>query len=97
MGNPELRCVNISHCLLIFVLSIWSSLTLFAILFAVKRQLKLKNKYQGHVEKAIEYAKRVESWDNLVDPQTLAFYCLGLDPSPYVLRNLDIEGKKSNC
>ena len=47
------------------------------------------------MEKVIEYAKTIESWDDLVDPRTLAFYCLGLDPSSYVLRLIDIEGKKS--
>ena len=55
----------------------------------------LKSKYQGRVEKAIEYAKTIESWDDIVDPQTLAFYCLGPDPSSYMLRLIDIEGKKS--
>ena len=39
----------------------------------------------------------VESWDDLVDPQTLAFYCLGPDPSSYVLRVIEIEGKKCKC
>ena len=56
---------------------------------------KLKSKYQGCVEKAIKYTKTVESWDDLVDPRTLAFYCLGPDPSFYMLRLIDIEGKKS--
>ena len=47
------------------------------------------------MEEAIEYAKTIESWGDLVDPHTLAFYCLGLDPSSYVQRLIDIEGKKS--
>ena len=64
-------------------------------LCTIKRRPKLKSKCQGRVEKAIEYAKTVESWDDLVDPRTLAFYCLGPDPSPYMLRIIDIEGKKS--
>ena len=55
----------------------------------------MKRKYQGRVEKAIEYVKTIESWEDLVDPRTLTFYCLGPDPSPYVLRLIDIEGKKS--
>ena len=67
------------------------------LLYIVKRRPKLKSKYRERVEKAIEYAKMIESWNDLVDPQTLAFYCLGLDPSPYALRSIDIEGKKSNC
>ena len=79
---------------MIFVLSIWSSLTLFAVFFVVKRRPKLKSKYQDYVEKEIEYAKTVESWDDLVDSRTFVFYCLGPDPSPYVLRIIDIEGKE---
>ena len=55
----------------------------------------MKSKYQGRVDKAIEYAKMIDSWEDLVDPRTLAFYCLGPDPSPYVQRLIDIEGKKS--
>ena len=47
------------------------------------------------MEKAIEYAKAIESWEDLVDPRTLTFYCLGLNPSAYVLRLIEIEGKKS--
>ena len=31
-----------------------------------------------------------------MDPRTLAFYCLGPDPSSYVLRLIDIEGKKKS-
>ena len=62
---------------------------------AVKRQPKLKSRYKERVEKAIEYAKTIEDWDELVDPRTLAFYCLGPKPFAFVLRNIDIEGKKS--
>ena len=58
---------------------------------------KLKSRYKECVEKAIEYAKTIEDFDDLVDPRTLAFYCLGLEPSTFVLRNLNIEEKKSKC
>ena len=61
----------------------------------VKRRPKLKSKYQGRVEKAIQYAEAIESWEDLVDPRALAFYCLGPDPSAYVLCLIEIEGKKS--
>ena len=47
------------------------------------------------MEKAIEYAEAIESWEDLVDPRTLAFYFLGPNPSAYVLRLIEIEGKKS--
>ena len=45
--------------------------------------------------KAIEHARTVENWDDLMDPRTLAFYCLGPEPSAFVLRTFSIEGKKS--
>ena len=64
---------------------------------AVKRRPKLKSRYRERVEKAIEYAKTIEDFDDLVDSQTFAFYCLGPEPSSFVLRNLDIEEKKSKC
>ena len=51
----------------------------------VKKRPKLKSRHKEGVEKAIEYAKMIEDWDDLVDPQTLAFYCLGPDPSAFVL------------
>ncbi|KAL4621499.1 hypothetical protein ACB092_06G232600 [Castanea dentata] len=60
----------------------------------VKRRPKLKSRYKERVEKVIEYAQTIEDWDDLVDPRTLAFYCLGPEPSAFVLRNLRIEGKK---
>ena len=60
----------------------------------VKRRLKLKSRYKERVEKAIEYEKTIEDFDDLVDPWTLAFYCLSPEPSAFVLRNLDIEEKK---
>ena len=95
MENPKLRCVNVSPHPLIFILLMGSSLTPLVVSLAVKGRPKLKRKYQDRVEKTIEYARMIESWEDLVDPRTLAFYCLGPDPSPYVLRNIDIKGKKS--
>ena len=46
------------------------------------------------MQKAIEYAQTIESWDDLVDPHTLAFYCLRSEPSAFFLCNLKIEGKR---
>ena len=47
------------------------------------------------MQKVIEYARTVENWDDLVDPRTLAFYCLGPEPSAFVLKTLSVEGEKS--
>ena len=49
------------------------------------------------MEKAIKYAKLIEDWDDLKDPQNLAFYYLGLEPSAFVLRNINVEEKKNKC
>ena len=55
----------------------------------------MKSRYRERAQKAIEYTRTVENWDDLVDPRTLAFYCLGPEPSAFVLKTLSIEGKKS--
>ena len=55
----------------------------------------MKSRYKEKVQKAIDYARTIERWDDLVDPRTLAFYCLGPEPSAFVLLDLNIEGKKS--
>ena len=65
--------------------------------YVVKRWPKLKSRYKGHVEKAIEYARMIENFDGLVDLRTLAFYCLGPELTTFVLQNIEIEEKKSKC
>ena len=44
---------------------------------------------------AIEYARTIDDFNDLVNPRTLAFHCLGLEPFAFVLRNIEIEEKKS--
>ena len=44
---------------------------------------------------AIEYAKMIDDFDDLVDPRTLALHCLGLEPFAYILHTIEIEEKKS--
>ena len=60
----------------------------------MKRRPKLKSRHKARVEKAIEYALTIESWDNLVDSRTFAFYNLGPNPSPYVLTASASKEKK---
>ena len=55
----------------------------------------LKSRHKERVEKAIKYALMIESWDDLEDLRTLAFYNLGLDQSRYILHSINIKGKKS--
>ena len=95
MGDPDFRCVSIPSCSKFSFCLLCSSLTPYFLFCVVKRRLKLKSRYNECVEKAIEYALTIESWDDLLDPRTLAFYNLGPDPSSYVQRTLSIEEKKS--
>ena len=61
----------------------------------VKRQLKLKSRYKQRVKATIEYVKTIDDFTNLVDPRTLALYCLGPELAAYVLRTIETEEKKS--
>ena len=65
--------------------------------YAIKGWPKLKSRYKIRVEKAIEYARTIEDFDDLVDLRALAFYCLGPEPFAFVLQNIEIEEKKSKC
>ena len=77
---------------------ILSSLTLlFVVLCVVKKWLKLKSRHRQRVEAAIEYARTIDDFNDLVNPRTLALHCLGPEPSAYVLRTIEIEEKKSKC
>ena len=53
------------------------------------------SRYKQCVEAAIEYANLIDDFDDLVDPHTLALYCLGPEPSAFVLHTIEIEEKKS--
>ena len=56
----------------------------------------LKSRYKDHIEAVVMYAKTIDDFDDLVDPQTLACHCLGPKPSAFVLQAIAIEDK-SEC
>ena len=64
--------------------------------YVVKRPPKLKSRYKRHVEAAIEYAKLIDDFNDLVDSRTFAHHCLVPKPSSYVLHAIEIE-EKSKC
>ena len=66
-------------------------------LYIVKKRPKLKSKNRHPVEAYVEYMKTINDFDDLVYPRTLARHCLGLEPSAYVLRAIEIEEKKNEC
>ena len=73
------------------------SLTFVYYAFAVKERSRLKSKYKECVQAATRYAKTIDDFDNLVNPRTLARHFLGLEPSPFVLRPIEIEEKSEFC
>ena len=78
------------------LLHILSLLTLlFVVLCSVKKRLKLRSRYRQCVEAAIEYARTIDDFDDMVDLRTVALHCPGPEPSTYVLRTIEIEEKKS--
>ena len=59
----------------------------------VKEGPRLKSKCKKRVQAAIEYMKMIDDFDDLVDPRTLAHHFLGLEPSSFILRAIEIEEK----
>ena len=63
--------------------------------FVVKERPKLESKFDERVQAAVEYARTIEDFDELIDPRTLARHCLRLEPSLFILSILDREEKKN--
>ena len=57
--------------------------------------LKLEGKFKERVQEVVRYTGTIEDFDELVDSWTLAYHCLGPEPSLYVLRVINREERKS--
>ena len=70
MESPESRCIVLYQSFIFHTFAhILSSLTLlFVVSCTVKKRPKLKSKYRLCVEAAIEYARTIDDFDNLVNP-----------------------------
>ena len=62
--------------------------------FVAKERPELESRFHKRVQAAVEYARTIEDFNELIDPRTLARHCLGPEPSLYVLSILDQEEKK---
>ena len=62
--------------------------------FVVKERPELESRFDEQVQAAVEYARTIDDFNELIDPRTLARHCLGPEPSLYVLSALDWEEKK---
>ena len=76
-----------------FLLAIIPDLSLL-LHFVVKERPELKSRFDKRVQAAVEYARTIEDFNELINPRTLARHCLGPEPSYYVLSILDREEKK---
>ena len=99
MENPESRCITPCQSICPLFFSCVSSLLtlLLVVLCVVKQRPRLKSRYKQRVEAAIEYASKIEDFNNLVNPWTLVLHCLGPEPFASVLQTIEIEEKKSKC
>ena len=61
-------------------------LFLFFFFLVVLTRLKLKSRYQGRVQAALDFALTIDDFDKLVDSLSLYDHILGPEPSAYVLR-----------
>ena len=59
----------------------------------MKERPDLESMFDERVQAAVEYARTVEDFNELIDPRTLARHCLGPEPSLYILSALDREEK----
>ena len=62
--------------------------------FVVKKRPELESEFDERVQAAVQYARMIEDFIELIDPGTLACHCLGPEPSLYILSALDQEEKK---
>ena len=60
----------------------------------MKDRPELEARFAERVQAALEYARTIEDFGELIDPRTLARHCLGPEPSLYVLSTLDREERK---
>ena len=60
----------------------------------MKERPEIESEFDERVQAAVQYARTIEDFNELIDPRTLACHCLGPEPSLYVLSALDREEKK---
>ena len=61
--------------------------------FAALDRPDLEDKHRHRVCAALAYARKIEDFDDLVDPRHLFDCCLGHEPSKYVLEKIRREEK----
>jgi len=65
----------------------------YLLIFVVFDRLELESQYHDQVRVALAFAREIEDFDNLVNPHHLFDYCLGPEPSKYVLEKIFQEEK----
>ena len=63
--------------------------------FATSERLDLESHYQSQVEAVLEFARKIDNFEDFVDPHCLYDHCLGPKPFEYVLRKILREEKNT--
>jgi len=93
MGSPNLGAY-FHYPLLSFFHTLITCLTKFFFWsFTTLDCPDLEDKHHHRVRAAIAYAREIEDFDDLVDPHHLFDYCLGPEPSKYILEKIRQEEK----
>ena len=104
LESPKSRCIIsllvLFHSLFcsfiyIYIYIIVANFPIYCVC-VVRKRPKLKSRYRNRIKATVEYVKMIDDFGNLVDPQTLARHCFGLEPSAFVLRAIAIE-EKNEC
>ena len=82
-----------SYLCFLFIFLVSNSLTFFLICFVAVERPKLEEQYQGRVEAALEFVLTLSSEDfkGLIGARRLYKYCLGPEPSKFVLEKIALE------
>ena len=88
------------HLVRTFIIFLDSSLsnycsynTAYLLIFVVSNRPKLESQYRERVHATLAFALEIEDFGDLVDPRHLFDYCLGPEPSKYVLEKIRQEEK----
>lgn len=93
MGDNKIGCVFFHFFFKEGLTCVLSILNESYLLDVAKTNPKLKSRYKNHVKSALDYARTIDDFDELIDPKTLSCHFLGPESSPYILRAIAKEEK----
>ena len=93
MGSPNTWCVFSLFPFVFLPCLDYSFNEAFLLTFTTFDRLDLEDKHRHRVRAALAYTRKIEDFDDLVDPRHLFDCCLGPEPLKYVLEKIRREEK----